>query len=114
MPNPFDLTDRVAIVTGGGRGIGREIARVLAGAGAHVAIADIDGMTAADAATEIGSLGRRSVGIMTDVADPASAGAMASQVLVTGAAKGIGRWWRRWRSLRRRSSFPGMDVTRDG
>jgi len=37
----IDLNEKVAIVTGGGRGIGREIARTLAGEGATVVIADI-------------------------------------------------------------------------
>ena len=35
---PFRLTDRVALVTGGGQGIGLETARTLAAAGAHIAI----------------------------------------------------------------------------
>lgn len=81
MPTPFDLTDRVALITGGGRGIGREIARVLAGAGAHIVIADLDAATAADAAQEIESLGRRSVSIATDVADRASVDAMVAGAL---------------------------------
>jgi len=37
--NLFDLTDRVAIITGGSRGIGREVAKAFAAAGARVVIA---------------------------------------------------------------------------
>jgi NAD(P)-dependent dehydrogenase (short-subunit alcohol dehydrogenase family) len=78
---PFLLTDRVALVTGGGQGIGREIARTLAGAGADIAIADIDPTTAADAAAEIEGLGRRAMAVQVDVADPASAEAMTRTVI---------------------------------
>ena len=39
----FDLTDRVAIVTGGGGALGREIGRGLAAFGARVVLADLDG-----------------------------------------------------------------------
>lgn len=81
MDNPFDLADRVAIVTGGGRGIGREIVRTLAGAGAHVAIADLDEATASEAAADVASLNRRSLAVRTDVADRGSVNAMTDAVL---------------------------------
>ena len=57
----FDLSGRVAVVTGAGRGIGREVARTLARAGADIAALDIDESTAADAAREADELGRRSL-----------------------------------------------------
>lgn len=81
MANLFDLTDRVALVTGGGRGIGREIVRTLAGAGAHVAVAEFDPITGEEAVQEVQRLGRQSLAIQTDVRDPDSVGAMAQQVL---------------------------------
>lgn len=45
---------RVAVVTGGGRGFGREIARRLAGRGYDVLVTDLDAASAAETATEIG------------------------------------------------------------
>lgn len=68
----FKVTDRVAIVTGGGSGIGREIVRTLAAAGADVAIADSNEKTAADVAREVEGTGRRALSVRTDVADYAS------------------------------------------
>jgi NAD(P)-dependent dehydrogenase (short-subunit alcohol dehydrogenase family) len=80
MTNLFDLTDKVAIVTGGGRGIGREIVRTLARAGAHVAIADLDQALAVEAAAEVETLGRRGLAVQTDVADRTSVDAMVAAV----------------------------------
>jgi 3-oxoacyl-[acyl-carrier protein] reductase len=51
------LTERVAIVTGAGQGIGLEIARSLRAFGANVVLADIDGDAAKAAAEEVGGLG---------------------------------------------------------
>lgn len=49
-----DLTAAHAVVTGGASGIGAAIARALAGAGAHVVVADLDGEAAAAVADPIG------------------------------------------------------------
>ena len=51
------LAERVAVITGAGQGIGREIARSLRSFGANVVLADIDGDAAKAAAEEIGGLG---------------------------------------------------------
>lgn len=72
------LQDRVAIVTGGGQGIGRAAAMAFAEAGAVPVIADIDGDKAAAVAAEIGS---GALAVQTDVADPASTETMAATVL---------------------------------
>lgn len=62
-----DFRDKVAVITGGASGIGAGIARSLAGAGAHLIIADIDGDAARKTAESLVAKGVRSVGIQTDV-----------------------------------------------
>jgi len=70
------LQDRVAIVTGGGHGIGRAYARRLAEEGAAVVIAELDGPASERVAAEVGGLAVR-----TDVADKASVDHMARRAL---------------------------------
>ena len=67
MTSMFSLADKVAIVTGAGRGIGRGIALGLAQAGADIVIADLLATDAEKTAAEIRTLGRKSLAVPTDV-----------------------------------------------
>lgn len=73
----FDFSDRVAIVTGSGGGIGRAYAEALAASGASVLVADIADERAADVAAGIRTIGGQAEAVRVDVADPASVAAMA-------------------------------------
>src|SRR5271154_2543256 len=66
--NAFDLTGRVALVTGAGSGIGRTTAEVLAGAGATVVCADINSATASETAGAILGQGGRAESAELNVA----------------------------------------------
>ncbi len=72
----IDLSSKSALVTGGGRGIGKEIAMALAKAGCDVAISDIDLQTAQATASELEGLGRKSLAIKGDVSNAADVEAM--------------------------------------
>ncbi|MCU0651202.1 MAG: 3-oxoacyl-[acyl-carrier-protein] reductase [Candidatus Omnitrophica bacterium] len=61
------LKDKVALVTGGGRGIGREIALALAGEGADIVIWDVNPADAANTCKEIESTGRKTLADQIDV-----------------------------------------------
>jgi 3-oxoacyl-[acyl-carrier protein] reductase len=65
----LSLTGRVAIVTGAGRGIGAATAKLLARAGAHVALLDLDGAGATRTAEAIGLGGKEALPFEVDVTD---------------------------------------------
>jgi 3-oxoacyl-[acyl-carrier protein] reductase len=73
----YDLTGKVALVTGGSRGIGAAVARALAGAGADVAITYLNSrQAAANVAAEMRAVGVRTLSVRADQTDPAAAAAV--------------------------------------
>ena len=73
----FDLTGKVAVVTGGNGGIGFGMARGLARAGASIAVVGRDAGKSARAVSELRSLGARAVAVEADVTDSAALQRMA-------------------------------------
>lgn len=73
----FSLEGRGCVVTGAATGIGRETARVLAQAGAHVALADVNEDGLAEAAALVEAAGGRALPRRVDVADRAAVEALA-------------------------------------
>ncbi len=72
----LSCTSKKALITGGGRGIGREIALRLAAAGCDVGVSDIDLASAESVAAEIKALGRESLALKADVSSAAEVAAM--------------------------------------
>jgi NAD(P)-dependent dehydrogenase (short-subunit alcohol dehydrogenase family) len=78
-----ELTGRIALVTGGGRGIGRAVALSLASAGADVAVTARSQGELAETVTAIQALGRRAEAIVCDVAERPQVEAMVARVRQT-------------------------------
>ncbi len=95
----FRLDGRVALVTGGGQGIGRAFAHALGEAGAAVAVVDLVLERAEAVAHELSAKGVESIAIRADVTQPASCASMVSAIidkwgkLTIGVNNaGIGQW----------------------
>jgi len=82
----FDLTGKVAIVTGGYHGIGRGIAEGLAEAGANIVLCARNSQRCAEACEEIGKMGVKTLGLRCDITQ---AGEIAEMVRKT--VEGMGR-----------------------
>jgi 3-hydroxybutyrate dehydrogenase len=77
----MQLEDKVAVITGAASGIGKEIARTFAQAGATVVIADRDAAAAQEAAEELGHYGQRTLAIAMDVTSEPDVGSGMANVI---------------------------------
>jgi len=76
------MQDRIALVTGGGQGMGQAISMRLAKEGAHLVIADLNEETAKATASQIAaSTDRRAIGLKVDVTDEAQVESMVSRTV---------------------------------
>jgi 3-oxoacyl-[acyl-carrier protein] reductase len=82
----FDLTGRVALITGGAGGIGRAVARSFGDAGASIVLGDINSDASEKAAAELEELGFPAVGLGGDVSKSEDA-----EALVAGTVEAFGR-----------------------
>ena len=77
----MELDEQVAIVTGGGKGIGRAVALELAGMGARIVVAEVDAAAGERTAREVEILGREALAVPTDVSRRADLDAMVRRTL---------------------------------
>lgn len=83
MSFPKRLNDKIAIITGSGRGLGAATALRMAGEGAHVVVNDISGDAAKEVAGQIEKLGRRALVSTHDVSNTAQANALVDEAKKT-------------------------------
>jgi NAD(P)-dependent dehydrogenase (short-subunit alcohol dehydrogenase family) len=76
--------NRVAVITGGGRGFGKAFGEALAARGAHAVLVDIDGAVAEAAAAAIREQGGQATGLAGDVTDEARMTAVMAQAAALG------------------------------
>src|ERR1700758_5575458 len=79
----ISFEDKVALVTGGGSGLGLATAKAFAESGASVALADWNEKAARAASNELAAQGHRAIAIRCDVADDTEVEAMVKQTLTT-------------------------------
>lgn len=77
----FDLTDKVALITGGSRGIGLAIAEAYAAAGAKIAVASRKQEAVDEAAAAIRRAGGEALGVAAHTGDGAAVGALVERVI---------------------------------
>ena len=89
----LSMSGRVAVVTGGGRNLGRGMALGLADAGASVVVAEIDEETGPAMERELREAGHEALWLRTNVRDSASIDAL-RRGNCSSASGGSTRWWR--------------------
>ena len=77
----MSLANQVALITGGARGIGKEIATLFAREGADLALFDVNAQVLEQTASELRALGRRVEGLVVDVTDSSAVEAAVLKVL---------------------------------
>src|SRR5439155_1331545 len=88
----MELEGKVAIVTGAGQGIGRAVAEALAGAGADIAVVDLDVSHALETVAAITKIGRRALAVKANVAEWADVKSRGDWIDESGGARICESW----------------------